>query len=69
MSTFICLPGRYLVLSSTQDADGISKKIIDNEEKKRLISFLEKNKSNDHSIIVRTASVGTSMNDIEREYR
>ena len=69
LSTFICLPGRYLVLSSTQDADGISKKIIDNEEKKRLISFLEKNKSNDHSIIVRTASVGTSMNDIEREYR
>ena len=69
LSTFISLPGRYLVLSSTQNSDGISKKIVDGAEKKRLVDLLDKNKGNDHSIIVRTASVGAPMSDIEREYR
>ena len=69
LSTFISLPGRYLVLSSTLDSDGISKKIVDNKEKIRFADFLEKKSGNDHSIIVRTAGVGTPMKDIEKEYR
>ena len=69
LSTFISLPGRYLVLSSTEDSNGISKKIIDNKEKIRLTDFLETNAEKDHSVIVRTASVGVPMKDIEREHR
>ncbi len=69
LSTFVSLPGRYLVLSSILDSDGVSKKIVDDKEKTRFAEFLEKKTGDDHSIIVRTAGVGTPMKDIEREYR
>ncbi len=69
LSTFVSLPGRYLVLSSNIDSNGISKKIVDTKEKTRLVNFLEKKNGSDHSVIVRTAAVGVPMKDIEREYR
>ena len=64
----VSLPGRYLVLPPGKPLNGISRKIESREEReyfKRLIDELEIPK--DFGVIVRTASLGVTKEDFQRD--
>lgn len=63
VTTHISLPGRYLVLMPTMDHVGISRRIEDEEERKRLKDLLARIKPPGMGCIVRTASEGSSGDD------
>jgi ribonuclease E len=59
LTTFISLPGRYAVLMPGSDSRGISRKIEDETERKRLKEIVEKlNLPEGFGIIIRTAGQG-----------
>ena len=59
LTTFISLPGRYAVLMPGSDSRGISRKIEDDTERKRLKEIVEKlNLPEGFGIIIRTAGQG-----------
>jgi ribonuclease E len=59
LTTFISLPGRYAVLMPGSDSRGISRKIEDETERKRLKEIVEKlNLPDGFGIIIRTAGQG-----------
>ncbi|KGG81099.1 ribonuclease G [Caloranaerobacter azorensis H53214] len=58
ISTHITLPGKYVVLMPEIKQVGISRKIIDEEERDRLKKIVEENKPENMGIILRTASAG-----------
>jgi ribonuclease E len=70
LTSYLSLAGRYCVLmpnSSTQG--GISKKISDHEDRKRLKSIIEElTLPEGASVIVRTAGANRSKTDIKRDY-
>jgi len=57
-TSYITLPGRYLVLMPMFDHVGVSRRIYDEEEKKRLKEYIEKIKPKELGFIARTASEG-----------
>jgi ribonuclease G len=63
VTTHISLPGRYLVLMPTMDHVGISRRIEDEEERKRLKELLARLTPPGMGVIVRTASEGSSGDD------
>ncbi len=65
LTTYISIPGRYLVLMPTLDTVGVSKKIRKREERERLLSIAKKLKPEGLGIIVRTEGEGKS----EEEFR
>ncbi len=68
MTAQISLPGRYLVLTPGNPLNGISRKIESREEReyfKRLIDEL--NIPKDMGVIVRTASLGVTKEDFQRD--
>ncbi len=71
-TTFISLAGKYCVLMpNTSMQNGVSRKISNMEERKRLRNIVSKvtaTNSNTSSIIVRTAGVGCNTLDIKRDY-
>ena len=69
ISTFTSIPGRYLVLFSTLNSSGVSKKIISQKERMRIQGFLDKLDKNDHSVVVRTASTGVAIEELDKEYK
>jgi ribonuclease E len=59
LTTFISLPGRYAVLMPGSDSRGISRKIEDETERKRLKEIVAKlNLPDGFGIIIRTAGQG-----------
>ncbi|GAB6908048.1 Ribonuclease, Rne/Rng family [Desulfosarcina cetonica] len=59
LTTFISLPGRYAVLMPGSNSRGISRKIEDEDERKRLKEIVEKlNLPEGFGIIIRTAGMG-----------
>ncbi len=54
----ISLPGRYAVLVPQGRESGVSKRIVDEDERKRLKSIARKLRGGDYGIILRTASEG-----------
>jgi ribonuclease G len=58
ISTFISLPGRFLVLMPTSDHIGISRRIEDEAERERLKRQVQTLRTNDYGYIVRTAAEG-----------
>ncbi len=72
LTTYISLAGKYSVLMpNTPEHNGISRKISNSEERKRLkgiISDLAKLNNNKASIIIRTAGAGHSSADIKRDF-
>ncbi len=56
----ITLPGKYTVLLPNASYIGVSRKIMDKEERERLISICESVDHSGHGIIVRTAAEGVS---------
>jgi len=68
LTTHISLPGRYLVLMPLDKNTGISRRITDRNERKRLRQILENiNFFKDIGLIVRTVAVGRSRRDLIRD--
>ncbi len=70
LSTYLALPGKYIVMMPWMKKHGISHKIEDEEERKRLREILEESKPpKDSGCIVRTAGQGCSKRDIQNDLR
>lgn len=65
----ITLPGRYMVMTPFNNVVAVSKKIVDQEERKRLKLLIESIKPKNFGIIVRTAAVGKKVADLHEEIR
>jgi ribonuclease E len=70
LSTYISLPGRYLVLMpSSGSAGGISRKIEDEEERQKLKEVIAQlNPPSDMGIIVRTAGLNRNKAELQRDF-
>ena len=70
LTTFISLPGRHTVLMPGGKSKGVSRKISDEAERKRLKDILAKLKIPDeYGIIVRTAGQGCTKTAIDKDFR
>jgi ribonuclease E len=70
LSTYISLPGRYLVLMpASGSAGGISRKIEDEEERQKLKDVIAQlNPPSDMGIIVRTAGLNRNKTELQRDF-
>jgi len=70
LSTYLALPGKYLVMMPWMRKQGISHKIEDDQERKRLRQILEESKPpKGHGFIIRTAGQGCSKKDVQKDLR
>jgi ribonuclease E len=70
VTTYFSLPGRYLVLMPGADSAGISRKIQDEEQRLRLKKLVEELQPPEgFGLIVRTAGVGQSKAELQRDLR
>ncbi len=70
VTTYFSLPGRYLVLMPGADSAGISRKIQDEEQRDRLKKMVEElSPPEGFGLIVRTAGVGQSKAELQRDLR
>ena len=67
ITTYVTLPGRHLVLMPTVDHIGISRRIEDEKERKRLRKIIEKNKPAGYGAIVRTVGEGKKERDFKSD--
>jgi ribonuclease G len=68
LSTHIGLAGRYLVLMPQDNQIGISRRIEDEEERRRLRQLFQELKlSKDKGFIVRTAAMGRTKQELQRD--
>lgn len=68
LSTYISLPGRYVVLMPGSDNRGVSRKIENEEERRRLRDIVDKLKMPEaHGVIVRTAGVDCNKTQISTD--
>jgi ribonuclease G len=71
ITSHVSLPGRYLVFMPTVQHVGVSRKIVDEEERRRLKTLLKevRQERGGGGFIVRTAGFGRSRDDFERDAR
>ena len=71
LTSHVSLPGRYLVLMPTENHLGISKRIGDEEERRRLKTILQELRpgNEDVGLIVRTAGLGKGKREFARDIR
>jgi ribonuclease E len=70
VTTYFSLPGRYLVLMPGADSAGISRKIQDETQRDRLKKMVEELQPPEgFGLIVRTAGVGQSKAELQRDLR
>jgi ribonuclease G len=67
LSCEITLPGRYMVLTPFSKIVSVSRKIQENEERKRLSRIVEGIKPTNFGVIVRTAAEGRKANELHQE--
>ncbi len=67
VTSYITLPGRYIVLMPNLEHIGISRRIGDEEERIRLRGIVEEIKPKGFGLIVRTASEGASRDELQRD--
>ncbi|MDA8079256.1 MAG: Rne/Rng family ribonuclease [Nitrospiraceae bacterium] len=67
VTSYITLPGRYLVLMPDVDHIGISRRISDEEERNRLKSMVERIKPEGYGLIIRTASEDSTEEDVRKD--
>ncbi len=65
----ITLPGRFVVLTPFEDMVAVSKKIMDDDERKRLKTLVESIKPAKFGVIIRTAAKGKRVADLHDEIR
>lgn len=69
LSCEITLPGRYVVLTPFSDIVAVSKKIANNDERKRLKVLVESIKPKKFGVIVRTAAEGKKVADLHNDIK
>ncbi len=70
LSTFISLPGRFMVLTPDSEAGGISRKIEDSGQRDRLKKILSELKAPEGAgIIIRTAGIDQTKTELARDLR
>ncbi len=70
LSTYLALPGKYLVMMPWMAKSGVSHKIEDEQERIRLRTLFEQsNPPKDIGFIIRTAAQGSSKRDIQNDMR
>src|SRR5512136_1202906 len=70
LSTYLALPGKHIVMMPWMKGYGISHKIEDEEERKRLAQvFDESDPPKGQGFIIRTAGQGSSKKDIQNDLR
>ena len=69
LSSYIAIPGKYLVLLGTVDVVGISRKIEDVKERDRLSKAVKGMKPEGLGLIVRTSSVGASARELKKDMK
>lgn len=68
VTTYLSIPGRYLVLMPGSDQLGVSRKVEDEEERKRLKDILSEAKRPEGvGLIARTAGVGIAKAEIKKD--
>lgn len=67
LTSHITIPGRYLVLMPTMTHIGVSRKIENKEERKRLKELAEKIRTEHYGLIVRTVSEGKSEEELKQD--
>jgi ribonuclease G len=67
ITSYISLPGRYLVFMPTLDHIGISRRIKDEKERKRLREIIQTLRPPSSGFIVRTASEGADPDEIRND--
>jgi ribonuclease G len=67
VTSYITLPGRYLVLMPNVEHIGISRRISDEEERERLRLIVDNIKSDGYGLIIRTASEASQEEDIKKD--
>jgi len=68
VTTFLSLPGRYLVLMPQIKRHGVSRKIADEDERQEVRKVLEAlNPPEDTGVIVRTAAAGKGRREIQKD--
>jgi ribonuclease E len=68
LSTYLALPGKYLVMMPWMRKQGVSHKIEDEDERKRLREILEQcDPAKGQGFIIRTAGQGCSKRDIQND--
>src|SRR5665213_3423641 len=70
LSTYLSIPGKILVMMPGMASKGVSRKIEDDDERRRLRQILDAlNPPDDVGFIIRTAGVGKSKLEIERDLK
>src|SRR4030067_3043495 len=67
LTSYVTLPGRYLVLMPNVEHIGISRRIPDEEERTRLRGIVEGIRPKRYGIIIRTASEGSTEEDLKKD--
>ena len=67
ISSYISLPGRFLVLMPTSDHIGISRRIEDQVERERLRGAVQDLRTNNYGYIIRTAAEGEPKDKVASE--
>ena len=67
VTSYVTLPGRYLVLMPFSDHIGVSRRIVEEEERSRLKSLVQHLRTDKTGYIVRTVSEGISEEKIANE--
>lgn len=67
LTSYVTLPGRYLVLMPNVEHIGISRRISDEAERIRLKTIVSEIRPKGYGLIIRTASEGSTEEDIKRD--
>jgi ribonuclease G len=67
VTSYITLPGRYLVLMPGVEHIGVSRKILDEDERTRLKDLVAEFKPKDFGFIIRTVSEGCTDDDLKND--
>ncbi|MEO0115849.1 MAG: Rne/Rng family ribonuclease [candidate division WOR-3 bacterium] len=68
LTSFVSLPGRYLVYFPNADRIGISRRIREHRNRNRLREIARKIRKSDIGLIIRTAAETASEEDLRKEY-
>jgi ribonuclease G len=67
VTSYVTMPGRYLVLMPSLEHIGISRRISDEDERARLRSIAEAIKPKGYGLIIRTASEGCTEEELKKD--
>jgi ribonuclease G len=67
VTSYVTMPGRYLVLMPSLEHIGISRRISDESERARLRSIVETIKPKGYGLIIRTASEGCTEEELKKD--